>query len=96
MLYVIILWLSSLIKPILAFCLEYVSNLCITFLLKVIVHPIIKIGGGWGETPHLIINALGVQQYTIKSYINVSFIYIYIYIYIYMGWHEGGKDGVSF
>ncbi len=35
----IILWLSSLIQHILEFCEEYVSNLCITFLLKVIVHP---------------------------------------------------------
>ncbi len=43
MLYVLILWLSSLIQPICAFCLEYVSNLCITFLLKMIVHPKIKI-----------------------------------------------------
>ncbi len=43
MLYVLIQWLSSLIQLILAFCLEYVSNLCVTFLLKVIVHPKIKI-----------------------------------------------------
>ncbi len=42
MLYVLIL-LHSLIQSILAFCLEYVSNLCITLLLKVIVHPNIKI-----------------------------------------------------
>ncbi len=40
---VLIIWLSSLILPILAFCLEYISNLCITFLLKVTVHPTIKI-----------------------------------------------------
>ncbi len=42
MLYVLIL-LLSLIQSTLAFCLEYVSNLCITLLLKVIVHPNIKI-----------------------------------------------------
>ncbi len=43
MLYVLILWLFSLIQPIHAFCLEYVSNRCITLLLKVIVHPKITI-----------------------------------------------------
>ncbi len=33
------------------------------------------IGGGWEETPpHMIVKSTGVQQYTIKRYINASFI----------------------
>ncbi len=41
-------------------------------------------GGGWGETnPYGCKSALGVQQYTIKRYINASFIHSFNSIILY-------------